>query len=316
MESNKLTYKELTEKGSRLMTEALEHLRKKDYETSRMMREEANKVLDEASNTLEASNMNITKLYGENRNFGIIYNVFEQNLRNMMKTKEGAKAVRKAVKMIQEDKLLKGQFNVYQYLERKSPAKNAEIYVTEALKMIPHSSVKDIANINEKLVLALREDTNFNELVDIDDKTMKFYESVETLINLPQTPDNLDKIVEARTYIYEHIANLPSTQNKDAQNSLDAMYENINKREDNPNAAEFKIFKEITEAKDKKALFEEYKKDVLETIEGIMDSKPDELSEWTEIYESVKNQKFDKRNPYLSIGKLAEIKSVTEQDVV
>lgn len=302
-------YQKLNKEGSELMMKSLECLKNGDMEGSKKFREEANKILDLATQSMNTACANMDMLYGESRNFGIIYNVFEQNIKEMMKSKDGRKAISEAVKLIKKDKNLKSQFNVYQSFERK-PSNHAEMYIEEALKMMPRSTRKEIVESNEKLINVLRESKNFNEMLDIDDNVMKCYESVETLMMTPHTPENLDKIVEARQSLLEHLSNLPVDEVKKSVANLEETYKQILKREgDTPNEHEIRLFRQITEAKDKKQLFEQYKNELVEEIENIMANKPEDLNEWAEAYELVKSQRFDRTQPYLSIGNLAELRN-------
>lgn len=295
----------LAEQGQRLMEKSMEYMKCGNIAESQKCREEANKILDEAIKNIGGADMD--KLYGKGRNFGIIYNVFEQNVKNLMKSKSGRKTVNEAIRLIQSDKNLKGQFNTYQSFERR-PNSKPEMYIEEALKMLPHSNVKDIVESNSRLINVLRSNEEFNEFVNVDDKLMKCYEAVETLMNTPHNPDNLDVIVEARSTLLEHLSNLPADKLKESKESLEQVYEAIRDREDQPNAAELKLYEEISGSDDKKGLFESYKTKLLEDIEDVMAESKESASDWAEVYGLVKEQRFDKKQPFLSIAKLVEMR--------
>lgn len=313
MDNKNLDYHQLSQQGEELMRKAIDCIRKGDFEGSNKYREEANKILDCAIQTMNSDCAKMTMLYGENRNFGIIYNVFERNLSEMQKTKQGRKVLGEAMKMIMSDRNLKDQYNVYLSFDRNVAAPHPNLYVEQALSMMPKANRKEIVESNEKLIQALKKCNEFNEHLDIDDTTMKCYEAVETLIMTPQTPQNMDKIVEAKATLLEHLSNLPPEAIKESIKFQNNIIEEINAREESdiPTESEYRIYKEIAEASDKNELFNKYKTEILEEIESIISSKPENNQEWKETYDLVKEQKFDKSSPFLSIGKLVEIRDMT-----
>lgn len=303
------TYQELNKKGLELMDKFYESLKQEKYEEATRYREEANKYFDEAMQDMNLEMSKMSMLYGEGRNFGVVYDVFEQNMSKMFTNKEDKKIIAEAINLIKNDKILKGQFDVYQAIVNSNGTNHPELYIESVMKVLPPATAKAIKESNERLIETLRKSSNFDELVDIDDNTMKCYESIETMITTPYNAKNLVKITEAKAAIIDYISNIkPEENDVKGVEMLQSVIEKIANRENLPTIDEVKFYNEIIQVEDKRKLFEDTKIQVLEDIEDIINEKPENLSEWTGVYDLVKEEKFNRKNPIVSISKLMEIK--------
>ena len=74
-------------KAGILMTSALKKYGEGDYEGGNRDRQEANRMYDLAEKEVNSA-QETAILYGENRNFGTIYKVFESNTPNLFNSKK------------------------------------------------------------------------------------------------------------------------------------------------------------------------------------------------------------------------------------
>ena len=125
-----------SEKGSVLMQQALKKYAKGDFEGGDKDRAEANRYYDLASAEINSEAGKITQLYGESRNFGIIYNVFEQNIENLLSTKKGKKIIKECFNLIKSNKVLNEQFKIYDMFEKAQNVDDVKDFVNEASNIV------------------------------------------------------------------------------------------------------------------------------------------------------------------------------------
>lgn len=308
----KKTISQIHTEGYNLLGEAVKMMKAGKVQEAENLRNKATKILDEAVIAAQQDAERVNALYGEKCNFGIIYNVLENNLTNLMSSKSGRKVISEAVKMIQSDDALKGQFNVYQSVEQPTNTTNPDLYLEEALKLMPPVSPEQIEKSNRCLLEAVRKSGVVDELVDIDDKILECYDAVECLLTTPQTPANLDKIVEARTTIVNYISNNPIPAGSKAMEELNKLTNEMASREDCPNADEIKLYQSIASSENPRAMYEEYRQGLLESIKDEMSHSTDSGIQWEELHDRIMNERFNRMDPYSSIAQLVEIKSIID----
>lgn len=305
------TINKLRNEGSETMERALESFRNGDYTDAEQLRQKANEMFDRLSEELGKEDKELNSLYGESRNFGIIYQTFEHNIQEMMKTPQGKKVLSEAIGMIKSDKNLKGQFDVYQSLSNGNTG-HPELYVESVLKLMPTASAESIKESNDRFIKALRRLDTLNEYFDIDEKVADCYEAVDKLLTIRQSPDTMNDIVEAKAKLVEYVTSIPAEKYGTNEKNIDSIIENIRNRADFATAEEYKLYREIMVCEDKKALFEKYRAETLESIGSVMNESSEKAAEWQPTYEQVRKFAFDKSNPVMSIAMLAEIKGIVE----
>ena len=120
------------EKGTLLMTQALKKYAEGDFEGGDKDREKANKYYDLAKLEVNSEESKITSLYGENRNFGIVYKVLESNFSNSIQDKNIVKTpLIEALKKVKKNKQLNEQFKVYNAFSK--PQNVVDVEETEVI---------------------------------------------------------------------------------------------------------------------------------------------------------------------------------------
>ena len=301
-------YNDIYEKAGVLMQSALKKYTKGDIEGGEADRKEANRLYDLAQSDVNKDFNNI--MYGESRNFGVIYNVIEANSKNLCEDKSKRKAFANIVKLIKENKDLKAQFNFFNGLTHPNGyVSNAEQYVNEALSITPEINNKVASKANEKLISEIRKN-KLDELIDIDDDTMALYESIEYLLFNKPTYANLVDYSNAKnnvvTYINENVnEEEETTETKDVNEAIDAL---IGKYDSLLNEDEKKLIETVMNTEDKKALFETYRQETIEKIENTLKDNDDK--ELKSICEEIKNKTYSRQTVLEDISEFIEIKNV------
>ena len=287
-----------SEKGSVLMQQALKKYAKGDFEGGDKDRAEANRYYDLASAEINSEAGKITQLYGESRNFGIIYNVFEQNIENLWNTKEGKKIVKECYNLIKSNKVLNEQFKIYDMFEKAQNVDDVKDFVNEASNIIKTFDKKLVMENNEKLIKFIR-NKKLDEYVDIPEETENLYEAIEYLVLHKKTYDNVNDFVKAQNVITEHI--IKNQKNNIVENKLtsvefeDKIEEAEKEINENINQEEKTLLDRFltTKNQNKKEVFENYKRKTLKKIKEMIESSEDsDKSQWNKIYENVSSKNF------------------------
>lgn len=287
-----------SEKGSVLMQQALKKYAKGDFEGGDKDRAEANRYYDLASAEINSEAGKMTQLYGESRNFGIIYNVFEQNIENLWDTKDGKKIIKECYNLIKSNKVLNEQFKIYDMFEKAQNVEDVKDFVNEASNIIKTFDKKLVMENNEKLIKFIR-DKKLDEYVDIPEETENLYEAIEYIVLNKKTYNNVNDFVKAQNVITEHI--IKNQKNNIVENKLtSAEFENkIEEVEkeitENINQEEKTLLDRFLTNKkqNKKEVFENYKRKTLRKIrEMIENSEDSDKSQWNKIYENVSSKNF------------------------
>ena len=260
-----------SEKGSVLMQQALKKYAKGDFEGGDKDRAEANRYYDLASAEINSEAGKITQLYGESRNFGIIYNVFEQNIENLLSTKKGKKIIKECFNLIKSNKVLNEQFKIYDMFEKAQNVDDVKDFVNEASNIVKTFDKKIVMENNEKLIKFIR-DKKLDEYVDIPEETENLYEAIEYIVLHKKTYDNVNDFVKAQNVITEHI--VKNQKNNIVENKITSV-EFENKIEEIENEINEKINQEektlldrflTTRKQNQKEVFENYKRKTLRKI--------------------------------------------------
>ena len=306
-----------SEKGSVLMQQALKKYAKGDFEGGDKDRAEANRYYDLASTEINSEAGKMTQLYGESRNFGIIYNVFEQNIENLWDTKDGKKIVKECYNLIKSNKVLNEQFKIYDMFEKAQNVEDVKDFVNEASNIIKTFDKKLVMENNEKLIKFIR-DKKLDEYVDIPEETENLYEAIEYIVLNKKTYDNVNDFVKAQNVITEHI--IKNQKNNIVENKLtsvefeDKIEEAEKEINENINQEEKTLLDRFLTNKkqNKKEVFENYKRKTLRKIrEMIENSEDSDKSQWNKIYENVSSKNFSE-NMSENITNCAEMMEICD----
>lgn len=325
-------FSDSSQKGSVLMQQALKKYANGDFEGGDKDREEANRWFDLASKEINSEEGKLTQLYGESRNFGIIYNVFEQNINKLFSTKEGKKVIKEAYNLIKNNKVLNEQFKVYDLFEKSHDIDNTKDFVNEATGLITNIDKKTIKENNEKFIRFIRQN-KLDEYVVIPEDTENLYEAIEYILLNKKSLNNVNEFVKAQNVIAEHIVKETEKKNKDEEDdpepkktddlykkdhnlwfqkwmawsyrhpsvkkpSFERFKDNVEEAEEeleeNINDDEKRLLDEFTNPNtDKKIVFETHKQKVLNAIDEARKTAHDKDKEqWDKTYDNIFSKNY------------------------
>lgn len=285
-------------KGSTLMQQALKKFAEGDFESGEKDRKEANRYFDKFNAEINSEAGKMSQLYGESRNFGIIYNVFEQNIADVYQDKDKKMIIKEGFNLIKNNRILNEQFKIYDMFEKIDKVENAKEFVNEAVSLIKHFDKQEVKENNEKLIKFIKKN-KLDEYVEIPEETENLYEAIEYIILNEKKLDNINDFIKAQNVIVEHIQNDKETINENEEKmTFDDFKSKLEKQEEelneNINEDEKKLLDMFVNPKtNKKVIFENYKKQTLEKINDMIQSSENEDKDsWNKIYESVNSKVY------------------------
>ena len=298
-------FNEYSQKGSTLMQQALKKLAEGDVDAFEKNRKEANRYFDLFYAEVNSESGKMTQLYGESRNFGIIYNVIEQNMvGDPKKDTKLRKLVKEMYGIIKNDKVLNEEFKIYDFFEKSNNVGDAKTFVNETVSLIKKLDKKQVKESNEKLIKFIRLN-KLDEYVEIPENLEKLYEAIEYVILNKKSFDNAVKFIDAQNIIAEHIEK--SQDNNINENRLDnktlfnmfdeSLQKEQEKIEETINDDERNLLEEFMNPKtDKQRLFENYKSQTLSKIDNVIKTSTEsDKHEWQAIYETIKSKAYSEK---------------------
>ena len=301
-------YKETYHKAQVLMQSALDKYGKGDFEGGSKDRELANKYFDLAEKTLNSEMYKTSMLYGEGRNFGIIFKVIEENANKLYKTNDGRKKLKKIVKTIMENKCLKKQFDVYNALSTCTPHNNNKKYVSEAIAIGGNMNAKEIKKNNDKLIKLIRT-SKLNEMIDIPENELNLFESIEYVITNKRNFKNLEEYIVNENVITKYLEN---TVNEEKVKDIDTVLDEMKEKYDNIlNEDEMDFINELSSIKEnKEEKFNEHKEKLVKLInEEMKKAEKEDLNEWNAIYEKISGKTYDEKTFINDVAEMIEIEN-------
>ena len=301
------------DKAMKLMAEALKQYEEGKFELAEHSRKTANQMFDEFSNELSTDEGIEKVMYGENRNFGIIYNTIEANTKKLYESKEGKKKIGELLKFIRNNNVLLNEFKIYNAFTKPVNVADAREYVNESVSVIKRMPKSVIIENNHKLIEKIKE-LGLNEAVAITDSENELFEAIEyAILNTPSIT-NVNEYANVKKIIAENVE-LNNEVRPDAID-LDEMYERkINEISEKYNSVlnsdEIRLIEEISSSPEKaEKTFNKYKKQTLDSVKKRMDeSSGEEKTSWKKVYEAILNKQFDNKK---SLSIIADMISLNE----
>ena len=289
-----------SQKGSVLMQQALKKLAEGDIEGFEKDREEANRYFDMFYAEINSEEGKLTQLYGESRNFSIIYNVFEQNMDRLLETKKGKQIIKEGYDLIKSNKILNEQFKIYDFFEKTGKKPNTKEFVNESVSLVKKFNKTAIKENNEKFIRFIKKN-KLDEYVEIPEETENLYEAIEYVVLNKKTLDNVNEFLNAQKVITEHIEknNVEENQNKVTFENFNEKLENKQVEiDENINDDEKKLLDMFVNNKtNKRQVFENFKHNTLEKIQDVIDNSTEESDKesWKQVYESINSKSYSQK---------------------
>lgn len=301
------------DKGIKLLNEALKRYEQGEYSSAYKAYQEAGGFLTEADNRAKTNEGKISLKYGGNRNFGMIYKIFESNTKELLRNKASQKKLKNIMGLIRENKVLNDEFNAYNAFTNPINVENPDEYVNEAMSLITRYSKKTIRENNEKLINLFQE-YKLNENISVDDNEIELFENIEYLILHNKDFKNINKYNEIQHKLCEYVTenNNILTESK----NIDDLYEDklnefVNKHEKELTQDEVNLIMEVKDPVKAKKLFNKYKTEVTSLVnEQIKEGK--DAESWNEILNKIGSKVYEHKTALTDIAEFIEIKNEIE----
>lgn len=272
-----------------------------------------------AKNTRDLMNVEFDKVmekvsgdnatYGESRNFGLIYKVFEENTKHLYATEEGRKTIGKVINLIKEDAVLSDEFAAYNAFTNPGKVSSPEAYVNEALNLVKRHSKSDVVRSNNKLIEAMRE-AGVNEAVDVSGSDMDLFENIEYVVLNERKLSNIDEYLEVKQFLTESVeSNSVEPANMiDTDRAIEEMREKYNRTltED-----EKTLLDDMSA--DGEKIFNEMKSDILSMLNKEKNNNEDgNIKSIDEAIAKVNGMSYNKDTFIDNLATFTEIKEVLE----
>lgn len=300
-------------KGIKLLNEALVQYEAGNNTAAYKTYQTAGQFLNEAESRANTDAGKISMTYGENRNFGMIYKIFESNTKDMLKNKESQKKLKKIMSLIRENKVLKNEFDIYNAFTNPTNVSDVERYVNEAVSLIKQHTPKTIKTENEKLISLIKE-CELNENIYVDEDEVEIYEGIEYMLLNEKNFNTINEYNKIQKRLCEYVSenNNMITESK----NIDEMYnEKINevvaKHESVLNEDEIKLIRDVNDPVKAKKLFNNYKSSVVSLVREQVEKGVD-TEAWNGILSQLNNKVFESKTALTDIAEFIEIKNEIE----
>jgi len=301
------------DKGVELLNEALNQYEAGNNTTAYKIYQEAGKYLTEADTKLNSEDGKVSMLYGDNRNFGVAYKVFESNTKSLLKNKEGQARLKTIMKLIKENAVLKSEFDIYNVFTNPVNVANVQEYVNEAVALIKQIPAKELRENNEKLVNLFKE-CELNENITMTEDETVLYEAIEYMILNKKNFQNINKYNKIQKQLCEYVSENNSLVTEGV--NLDTIYkekvdEMVDKHSKELNEDEVKLIRDMSDPQKAKKLFHEYKTSVTALVKEQIEKGAD-TEAWNSILEKINNKVYEEKTALTDIAELIEIKNEIE----
>lgn len=301
------------EKGIKLLNEALKQYENGEYSSAYKTYQKAGSFLTEANTRANTDEGRISLKYGGNRNFGVIYKIFESNTRDLLRNKSSQRKLKKIMGLIRENKVLNDEFKAYNAFTNPINVENPSEYVAEAVSLITRYSGKTIRENNEKLINLFKE-YNLNENISVDDSEIELFENIEYMILHNKDFKNINKYNDIQKKLCEYVEenNNVLTESK----NIDDLYEGhlnefVDRYEKELTEDEVKLIMEVKDPAKAKKLFNKYKAEVTSLVnEQIKEGK--DAESWNEILNKIDSKVYEHKTALTDIAEFIEIKNEIE----
>ncbi len=251
-------------------------------------------------------------------NFGKIKNAFNGIMVEAIVTKNDAskQIFKKYVSTIKENKILKTQFLVYKNIEDKVELNESKAlqFVNDNIELLKSFKTKELNEANAELAKSISLSQDGESKYD----KQELHENISKLITLKISTSNIDEIIEARTFVVNHIMN---NKAKEINESIDLppsmvssiMVDKYNEKYASLDESDRSALKSIIDSNDeqKKEMYSVILRECIDLIDGRLGSSDVEAKDkLLRVKDKLLNDKKELDENFIpKISKLIELKS-------
>lgn len=255
-----------------------------------------------------------TKLTGEDSNFGMTNQVFEDALPSLFKNNKSV--VKEFISTIKEDKNLLNQFKFIKSLNNYSNELDAVSYINESLSLFHENvNIKMIDKSNKKLQDILLK-YNIKPIETISEDKKEFYRICDFLFKNKKKLTNLNEVNLKIKDLSKSISNnIKINENKKDSliliDEFEKKYGTLLNEDEKDFVKEIMSSKESSNNKKKEKLFNNIKNECLSLIDGLIkESNDDDIDGLKAIKEQITSKLFCNESLVGDIAKLLEIRDI------
>jgi hypothetical protein len=262
--------------------------------------------------------------------FNRLVDIFESISGNLMESKEGEKLIGRYLRLIKENKDLRGIYAVSNYIKKPMGINSSQAFINESISTITEKDKNRIQEGVEKLAEIVKESIglsaiDFAELEEIFGNTNTMInESLDYIINNKRTSNNLvewsNKLSNIMEYVDQNnkeMVNEGDISNKKPEELLSELEEIISNPENQmwESKVLYDISKADLEGTDKNALFEAYKAECLHVIDEVIEDKGiEEKARLNEMKSNLEGKQYNPDTITEDLVKMAELAELMKSE--
>ncbi len=309
--------KDNLEKAMTLMSSAIKQYEEGKFDVAEHSRREANKLFDEMAREMSTQDGVDKMRFGESRNFGMLYSIFEANTKELYSTNKDK--IVKVVNTIKSNPVLLSEFKTYNAFVNPTGVENPEAYVNEAVSLTERHTVNELKENNVKLLNTLRE-LGLNENVEVSPEEIELYENIEFVITNRPEITNIYEYSVVKKRLCESVEER-NTENKEKsvqgmKTSVDEAYEALSaKYGEELNEDEIKLVESLSgNAKDAERVFNETRDKLVSKIrKELTESEGTDKQRWNTLLEGIKSKTYDRKTALVDIAEMLEAADVFDE---
>lgn len=299
-------------KGLGLFEKSINEYNNGNLDSANIYRHKANVILNEMHDALKTVDGQDTLIFGDNRNFGLIYNVFENSVKIFGNDDVRKKFINEFINTIKKDKTLMVEFMVYNALETPKNVSDSVGYVNDVIEEVKKLDKTKLKESNQKLIGVLRK-YGLNETVVPNKEKQTLYENIEFVLFNDKKIGNLtDYQVCVKTLAESVEKNNVNIQQKTLEDFYSEKMSEINEKYEKLLTDEEKLF--LTEMekskKDRKLVFDKNKEILVKSLNEKINSDNENSAEWATILEKIEKKTYNDKTSIVDIAEMIEIKNI------
>lgn len=299
-------------KGLGLFEKSINEYNNGNLDSANLYRHKANVILNEMHDALKTVDGQDTLIFGDNRNFGLIYNVFENSVKIFGNDDVRKKFINEFINTIKKDKTLMVEFMVYNALETPKNVSDSVGYVNDVIEEVKKLDKTKLKESNQKLIGVLRK-YGLNETVVPNKEKQTLYENIEFVLFNDKKIGNLtDYQVCVKTLAESVEKNNVNIQQKTLEDFYSEKMSEINEKYEKLLTDEEKLF--LTEMekskKDRKLVFDKNKEILVKSLNEKINSDNENSDEWATILEKIEKKAYNDKTSIVDIAEMIEIKNI------
>ena len=201
--------------------------------------------------------------------------------------------------------ILRNQYFIYENITTKTEINDFKIseYIKENIALMGNYSLRDIKRENEKLVSLLGENIGNDYVLN------ELHENINILITTKKTPETLNKITEAFSYISDYIKKDKNI--KEEKVSVEDSVSKFNERYSNLSESEQRILKVAmgSDNEEKKSVFNETIRECIDLInDNLVECELETKEKLLNVKDRLLRMSYVNENFIIDMGKIFELK--------